>query len=194
MRRIREARSEREEVALDLLEPGRDLRVRCARARQTDPRAQLVDIAVGRHARVALRHTRAVEQAGLARVARLRVNFHWPNYTDAQAKWPAAARFPAQIPVEAPLLVSRERARSAVAAHARSLSRPRVGGDAPADAGGPRAAEVRGVARPLPDIPFAGGGRRGGRGTHVAPARLQHPAAAPACDRARGGRAIRRRS
>src|SRR5512138_2707675 len=147
MRRIREARSEREEVALDLLEPGRDLRVRCARARQTDPRAQLVDIAVGRHARVRLRHTRAVEQARLACVARLRVNFHWPNYTDAQAKWPAAARFPAQIQVKTPLLVRRERPRSAVAPNARPVSRARLGGDAAADAGRSRAAEARRMAR-----------------------------------------------
>src|SRR5262245_20100245 len=50
------------------------------------------------------------------------------------------------VPPAAPLLVSEERARAAMASHRRPVPHPRLRGDAAADAGRSRAAEVRGVA------------------------------------------------
>ena len=64
-----------------------------------------------------------------------------------------AATAPRTSPVPAPAarLVPPQRARPAVAEHARPVPYPRLRGDAAADAGRPRAAEVRGMARKIPD-------------------------------------------
>ena len=60
-----------------LLEHPVELRVGDAPARTSaEPRVQLVDVAVGVHARIGLADARAVEEAGLARVAGLGVDFH----------------------------------------------------------------------------------------------------------------------
>src|SRR5207237_10380723 len=87
-------------------------------------------------------------------------------------------------------MVSAQRPRSSVAPDHRSLPHPRLGGDAAADAGRPRAAEIPGVARQVSDV--RGAGRRAGTGRHgeVAYARLQHPHATAARDFARDGLAL----
>ena len=77
-------------------------------------------------------------------------------------------------------MVQDERTRSAVAADARSVRDPRLGGDAPADAGGTRHSALPRVARPLA---LGRGTRRRvarGRDPRVAGARLQPQGPQPA--------------
>src|SRR6185503_9377622 len=102
------------------------------------------------------------------------------------------SRAPPVVPQAPARLVPPPRTRPALAAHPRSLPRPRVGGHAAADAGRSRPAQVRGVAVTVPELRGAGRGR-GTRGDeYLVPARLQHPPQAPSGDRARVGRALRR--
>ena len=105
---------------------------------------------------------------------------------------PACRRMRQTIPAAAARLVSTERARSALAADHRSVSHPGVRGDAAADAGRSRAAEIRGVAGKVPDVRGARGGAGGRCHRDVAAARLQHPPPPAARDRAGVGRALRR--
>src|SRR3982750_104496 len=77
MRRIRQPRADREQVALNALEHRDQLAIVERGTREAEPRIQLVDVAVGGHARIRLGAPRAVEQPGLAAVARPGVDFHW---------------------------------------------------------------------------------------------------------------------
>src|SRR4051794_13376671 len=77
MRRIRKPRADREQVALNALEHRDQLAILERGTREAEPRIQLVDVAVGRHARIRFGDARAVEQSGLAAVARPGVDFHW---------------------------------------------------------------------------------------------------------------------
>jgi len=76
VRRIGEARAYREQVALNPLEhlPHISVFDRCAH--ESEPRVQLVDVAVSRNAQIVLRHARAVEQTGVSTVAGPGVDFH----------------------------------------------------------------------------------------------------------------------
>ena len=76
-------------------------------------------------------------------------------------------------------MVRRKRPRPAVAADARPVRDPRLGGDAPADAGLACRAAVGGVARALADGGGAGGSVAGGRDPRVAGARVQPARAEP---------------
>ena len=76
MSRIGQARSQRKQVALNLLDHAGELRIRERCARQSQPRIQFVDVAVGRDTRIRLRHPGAIEQAGLALIAGPGVDFH----------------------------------------------------------------------------------------------------------------------
>jgi A/G-specific adenine glycosylase len=78
VRRVGEPCAQREEVALNLFHHAGDLRLPGIerRAGETEPRIQLVDLAVRGDARVRLRHPGPVEQCGLASVACPGVNFH----------------------------------------------------------------------------------------------------------------------
>src|SRR5215213_9264503 len=113
-----------------------------------------------------------------------------PDAASAHA-WPSAvaaacARAPA-VPYAPARVVPPPWARPAVANHRRPVPHPRVRDDAPADAGGSRAAEVLRMARQIPLARRVGRCSGGRRHERLAPAWLQHPAHAPAIDRA-GGR------
>ena len=79
--RIGKAGSERKEIALQLFQDRSEWQrpagffSQC-RAREAEPRIQLVDVTVGRDPRIGLRDPRAVEQAGLASVTGPGVDFH----------------------------------------------------------------------------------------------------------------------
>ena len=106
--RIGQLRAEREQVALDADELGVEVGVDLRGAGEAEPRVQLVDLAVGVDARIALGDPRAVEERRLAGVARARVDFHdrsWPDYTRCprnhrrhERDRPAAAKPPAPLP------------------------------------------------------------------------------------------------
>jgi hypothetical protein len=69
-------RADGEEIALDALEHGVEILVQPVRSNETKPGVQLVDLAVGVHARVSLADASLVEQRCIACVARPRVQFH----------------------------------------------------------------------------------------------------------------------
>ena len=182
MRGIGKPRAEGEEVALNprqlLLEVG----IGGLRAREAEPGVELVDLAVGGDTGIGLRHARAVEQRGFARIAGPGIDFHPANYFTTSAcasvflnDFTAVQAFPRRDPSAAPRspafpppparLVPAARPRPALAPDARPVSHPRLRGDAAADAGRSRAAEVPAVARQVPD---AGGARgRAGRRRHA---------------------------
>ena len=108
-------------------------------------------------------------------------------------KLPAPVRARA-LPARAAAMVRPPRPRSAVANDRRSVPHPGVGGDAAADAGRSRAAQVSRVAGKYPSFEALAAARRGRRLGHLAAARLQHPAQAAALDRPRGGGQLRRRA
>src|SRR4051812_32112721 len=86
----------------------------------------------------------------------------------------ASARRPAALSTPTARLVSRTRARPAVAEDGRSVPHPGVRGDAPADAGRSRAAEVPPVAGKI-SVALGAGRRRPGRcDGDVAATGLQH--------------------
>ena len=82
MGRIGEARSKRKQIALDLFEHRRQshgvLRVAVGQRLpcESEPGIQLVDLAVGRHPSVRLRHPGSVEEARLACISGPGVDFH----------------------------------------------------------------------------------------------------------------------
>src|SRR6476619_4827841 len=73
---IRQPCAEREQVALNPFEHRPQALVCDRRPNKSKPGVQLVDIAVGANARVALRDPRTVEQAGVATIAGPGVDFH----------------------------------------------------------------------------------------------------------------------
>src|SRR5204862_8042142 len=77
-------------------------------------------------------------------------------------------------------VVRSERARSPLAAHPGSVCGPGLGGDAAADAGASRRAQVSRLARTLADRGGAGGGSAGGRDPRLAGPRLQPARREPA--------------
>ena len=106
----------------------------------------------------------------------------------------AALRSPGvRAPRTTPPVVRRARARPAVAAYdGHRLGRPGLGADAPADAGGPGAAGLRGLDGAVADPRLAGRLTRRGGDPRVGPARL--PAAGdPAARRGHGDRRAARR-
>ncbi len=74
-----EVRADREEIGLDPGDHLRDRRVADRRERPAEHGVQLVDLAVGVHARVGFRHARVVEERCLAGVAGLCVDLHVSN-------------------------------------------------------------------------------------------------------------------
>ena len=193
------------------------------RARETKPRIQLVDLAVGRDARVGLGHARAVEQAGLSRYRRSWCKFSLVDDYNRAAFEGRLDRSEARFRSEARGSRSEARAevRPAVQCPLRVDRRSgggcstwyrRNGRDLPwrrtTDPYHILVSEVMlqqtQVDRVLPkyarvarEVPEARGARRragGRRHRDLAAARLQHPAAPAARDRARVGRALRRRS
>ena len=172
------------------------------RSREPQPCVQLVDVAVGRHARIRLR-ARACRRTG--RSPRCRPS--WCRFSplgDYKAHRgskgsPRSTPEPAarqRVPPAAPRQwYPAQRTRPAVAQHRRPVSHPRLRGDAAADAGGSRAAEVPRVARrSIPSLQALADAPRRDVDRDLAAARLQHPAAAAPRDRARVGRALRRRA
>ena len=105
---------------------------------------------------------------------------------------PGRRRGQADVPPAVARLVRPLRAGPAVAPHARSVSRAGVRGDAAADAGGARPAEVSRVVGAVPVAPGACLVDRSRRGRGVVPARVQRPAAASSRDRPRVVGALRR--
>ena len=73
---IGQPRAEREQVALQRHAHLVEILRQAGGAHHAEARLQLVDVAVGDHARIGLADPRAVEQAGVARVAGLRVDLH----------------------------------------------------------------------------------------------------------------------
>ena len=114
--------------------------------------------------------------------------------TKSQAAAAAEAARSPTLPDAPADVVPPARPRSAVADDRRSVPHPRLGDHAAADAGRSRAAEVRGVAREISVVRRAGRRARARGDADVVSARLQHPAEAPAVDRARGRRELRRRA
>ena len=169
VRGIGQPRAEREQVALDLLEHRRRARRRAPAARTSaEPGVQLVDVAVGRDARVRLRARACRRTARSRRIAGPGVDFHGHDYPAGFARSVTAChhdrcrhpgapqdadrshcptRSPAVVPPPPARLVSPQRPRPAVAADQRPVPHPRLRGDAAADAGRSRAAEVPRVAR-----------------------------------------------
>ena len=76
VRRIGQPRAEREQIALQRHAHLVEIRRQAGGPRHAEARLQLVDVAVGDDARIGLADARAVEQAGVARVAGLRVDLH----------------------------------------------------------------------------------------------------------------------
>ena len=121
------------------------------RPRESQPRVQLVDVAVGGHARIGLRHARSVEEAGLARIAGLGVDFHQVTIIRARTRRLHSSERPPAVSPAAARVVSAARTRPALAADERSVSHPRLRSDAAADAGRSRAAEIPRVAGEVSD-------------------------------------------
>jgi A/G-specific adenine glycosylase len=74
--RIGELGAERKDVALELQQHRFERPGRIGRAGEPEPGIELVDVAVGLDPRIVFADARAVEQRGLAGVARARVEFH----------------------------------------------------------------------------------------------------------------------
>ena len=155
VRRIGQPRAEREQIALQRHAHLVEIRRQAGGARHAEARLQLVDVAVGDDARIGLADARAVEQAGVARIAGLRVDLHGriigalPTPRPRPLPTPAAAT---ALPPQPARVVSQERPRPAVAQHRRSVPHPRLGDHAAADAGRSRAAEVSRVAGKYPSF------------------------------------------
>ena len=202
--RIGQLRAEREQVALNANERLVEIGIEAGGARQAEPGVQLVDLAVGVDAGVGLADARAVEQRRLAGVAGARVDFHGrreiirdapetPPSRQPPARIACRRRRPPALPAAAAHLVPAPRPRPAVAEDRRPVPHPRLGDHAAADAGRSRAAEVRRVAATSIRRSTRSRPRRKREVTaDLVSARLQHPAAAAADDRPRGGRALRR--
>src|SRR5439155_12894873 len=105
---------------------------------------------------------------------------------------PGRHRAPSPVPSSASPLVRPASTGPPVAPDAGPLSRPRLGGHAPADSGGPGHSEVPRVPRPVPDARSARLRRRGRRQAGLVSPRLQHPAGPPPRHRLRGDRPLRR--
>ena len=73
---IRELSAKREQIALNADNFGGQLLVDARRAREPEPRVELIDLAVGVHASIVLLHAGAIEQRCFASVARAGVDFH----------------------------------------------------------------------------------------------------------------------
>ena len=79
---VRKPRTDGEQVLLHLLDQPGDIPAELVLgADSTEAGVQLIDIAVGGHARVSLRHTGSAEQRRAAGVAGARVNLHGRQYT-----------------------------------------------------------------------------------------------------------------
>ncbi len=115
-----------------------------------------------------------------------------PSRPRRQLPPPARSRRARLVPPHAAALVPRARTIAAVARDERSVPHPGLRGDAAADAGGSRAAEVPRVAGEVPVARSTRRRRRVARHRDLAAARLQHPAATPADDRPRIGQQARR--
>src|SRR5262249_34952336 len=102
VRRIGELRGQRKQIALKLDDVGVEVRVDASRTHQAEPGVQLVDLAVRIHARVAFLDARAVEQRGLAGIARPRVEFHPAELYELAANRPGSRVKPNPLPLPAP--------------------------------------------------------------------------------------------
>ena len=137
---------------------------------------------------VGLRHARPVEKRRLARVAGLCVDLHAWNYRCGCERLPC--RHPPSGGAFEPKLlelVPAQRTGPAVAQHHRSVPRARVGSDAAADTGRPRAAQVSRVAGQVPVA--RGPGRRPTKPTSAPRGgRSATTSGRSACTRSRGSR------
>ena len=199
---IGELGAEREQIALELRRgsPSSAGSSRDARTRPSQ-RVELVDLAVGVDARVVFARARAAEERRLAGIAGSRVDFHvaglyemLSSEADAPAADPAAARSP---PRSGSACSTGIAATAAICRGARPTIRITSSSRRSCCSRRRSIACCRSTpsgSTKYPSLERARRPRRSGRDRHVASARLQHPAAAAAVDRARVGRAIRRRA
>src|SRR5262249_7471714 len=83
-RRVRQLRANGKQIALDVLKEIAEVVAEILfRPGDADHGVELIDLAVGSHARVGLPHTRPSEQTRVSSIARARVNFHAAQYTAA---------------------------------------------------------------------------------------------------------------